>query len=99
MDRYEGSMNFLISTVMMVGVLLVDARNVFISVNHMTALWNARVVWPQCSRFLLRYVRLFVHDLVQFLLNREGVMQDLFSMMLHVVSVLPLIWFLENSSQ
>ena len=38
--------NFLISTVIMVGVLLVNARNAFNSANHVTALWNARVVWP-----------------------------------------------------
>ena len=92
-------MNFLISIVMMFGVLLVDARNIFISVNHrqrcgmleLSGLIDLISYWG--------YVRLFVHDLVQFLLNREGVTRDLFSMMLHVVSVLPLIWSLENSNQ
>ena len=69
----------LISTVMMVGVLLVDARNAFNSVNCVAALWNARIVWPQCSHFLFNtywgYARMFVHILGQFMLNREDVMQ------------------------
>ena len=31
-------------------MLLVDARN---AVNHLAALWNARILWPRCSRFCL----------------------------------------------
>ena len=34
------------------GVLLVDARNTFNSVDHVAALWNARVLWLYCSCFL-----------------------------------------------
>ena len=49
------------------GVLLVDARNAFNSVNCVAAL---RVLWPWCSRFLFNtyqeYARLFVQDSDQF---------------------------------
>ena len=57
------------------GVLLVDARNAFNSVNHVAALWNARVLWPRCSRFLFNtywgYARLFVQGSDQFLLRKR----------------------------
>jgi len=60
-------------------VLLVDAWNAFNSVNCMSALWNARILWPQCSRFLFNtyrgYVRLFVQGFDQVLLSKEGVTQ------------------------
>ena len=84
------------------GVLLVDARNAFNSVNRVAALWNARVLWPRCSRFLFSsyhgYARLLIQGSDHFLLSKEGVKQgDPLSMMLYAVAVLPLIRSLEDS--
>ena len=59
------------------GLLLVDATNAFNSVNRVAALWNARVLWRQCSRYLFNtyrgYVSLLLHDSSKSLLNKEGV--------------------------
>ena len=84
------------------GVLLVDAKNAFNSVNRVAALWNARVLWPRCSRFLFNtyrgYARLFVQGSDQVLLSKEGVTQgDPLSMMMYAVAVLPLIHSLDDS--
>ena len=49
------------------------------SVNRVTALWIARVMWPHCSRFLFityhGYASLLLHDENKGLLSREGVTQ------------------------
>ena len=75
---------------------MVDAHNTFNSVNRLAALWNARILWPRCSRFLLNtyrgYARLFVQGSNKVLLSKEGVTQgDPLSMMMYAVALLPLI--------
>ena len=84
------------------GVLFVDGRKAFNSVNRLAALWNARILWPQCYRFLFNtycgYARLFVQGSDQVLLSKEGVTQgDPLSMMMYADALLPLIRSLEGS--
>ena len=82
-------------------MLLVDAKNAFNSLNRVAALWNARVVWPRCLRFLFDiyrdYAALFLQGSSDYLLSKEGVTQGVpFSMILYAVAILPLIHSLKN---
>ena len=57
------------------GFLLMDATNAFNSVSRAAALWNARVLWPSCSRFLFNtyrgYTFLLLKTSNEMLLSRE----------------------------
>ena len=74
-------------------LVIVDAKNTFNSVNKEAALWNARVLWPRCSRFLFNtyrgYATLVLHGTSKFVLSREGVTQGgPLSMLMYAIAVL-----------
>ena len=86
------------------GFLLMDAANAFNSVNRAAALWNARVLWPSCSRFLFNtyrgYAFLLLKTSNEMLLSREGMTQgDPLSMMFYSVATLPLVRALKGDSR
>ncbi|KAF6202375.1 hypothetical protein GE061_004774 [Apolygus lucorum] len=85
------------------GLLLVDAKNAFNSVNRIKALWYARFHWPSCSRFLYNtykaHAELVLRGGVVNLHSREGVTQgDPLAMLLYALSTLPLIEDLKASN-
>ena len=85
------------------GILMVDAKNAFNSLNRCAALWNVRVLWPRCSRFLFNSYRgwsaLVVRGSDSLMFSKEGVTQgDPLSMFLYAVSTVPLISSLQDSS-
>ena len=65
----------------MYGVLMVNAKNAFNSVNSLRALGllNARVLWPRCSSFLFNiyrgYSSLWINGSLDPLFSREGITQ------------------------
>ena len=77
------------------GVLLVDASNAFNSLNRAALLWNVRVLWPRCSRFVFNtyqgWATLVLRGSQEFLYSMEGVTQgDPLSMFLYAIGTLPL---------
>jgi hypothetical protein len=85
------------------GMLLVDASNAFNSINRATALMNARVQWPRCSRYLFNTYRghsvLKVQNAIELLHSREGVTQgDPVSMLMYALAAMPLIQSLKKIS-
>lgn len=86
------------------GVLLVDAANAFNSVNRKCALYNARILWPRCSRFIFNtyrgYSPLIIRGTHEILYSKEGVTQgDPLSMLLYAIAIIPLIRSLKIASK
>ena len=84
-------------------VLLVDASNAFNSLNRVALLWNVRILWPRCSRFVFNtyqgWATLVVRSSNEHLYIMEGVTQeDPLSMFLYAVGTLLLIQSLKGSS-
>ena len=76
------------------GMLLMDASNAFNSLNRETALWNARILWPSCSRFLFKTYRgfasLFVAGADEVIYSREVTTQgDPLALFFYGVSFFP----------
>ena len=61
------------------GLLLMDASNAFQTISRAAALWNARVLWSRCARFLFNsyrgYALLIIKGTSATLLSKEGVTQ------------------------
>ena len=83
------------------GLLLMDASNAFNALNRETDQWNARILWPSCSRFLFNtyrgYAPLIVAGTIELLFSSEGTTQgDPLAMLFYGVSLMPLIESLKD---
>ncbi|KAF6209915.1 hypothetical protein GE061_015669 [Apolygus lucorum] len=84
------------------GFLMVDANNAFNTINRKLALWQVRVYWPRCARFIYNtyrgYAELVIRGEQESLLSKEGVRQgDPLSMLVYSLATVPLINELETS--
>ena len=83
------------------GMLLMDAANAFNSISRSVVIWNSRVLWFRCSRFIFNSYRgfaiLFIAASKVSLLSKEGVTQgDPLAMPAYGVGSLPLARKLKN---
>jgi hypothetical protein len=85
------------------GLLLVNDDNAFNSMKRSAGLWNARVLWTHCSKFLFNsyqgYAVLIIRGASTYILSKEGVTQgDPLGMMFYAIALLPLTRKLKNGS-
>ena len=81
------------------GVFLVDASNVFNSLNRISVLLHVSRLWPCCAHFVfstyLSWPVLVMRGMSDFILSKEGVTQgDPLSMYVYAIGTLPLIQIL-----
>uniref|UniRef100_A0A0G4ICM7 Reverse transcriptase domain-containing protein n=1 Tax=Chromera velia CCMP2878 TaxID=1169474 RepID=A0A0G4ICM7_9ALVE len=86
------------------GTLLIDAENAFNAANHITGLWNARILWPRVSTFLFNCYKgnaeLFLRGTygTSTISSRGGWMQgDPMSMAGYAITILSLVRALRSS--
>ena len=83
------------------GLLLTDAENAFNSISRPVFLWNARILWTRCSRFLFNsyrgYAVLVLRGSKDFLFSKEGCTQGSgCAMQAYAIGILPMIKKLKN---
>ncbi|CEM36215.1 unnamed protein product [Vitrella brassicaformis CCMP3155] len=84
--------------------ILVDATNAFNTMNRPAALWNVRILWPRCSRFLFNTYRghaaLYMRDQSAPLWSREGNTQGgPLASLFYSVATLPLVWEMKRPAE
>ena len=77
------------------GLLVMDASNAFNSISRAAAIWNTRIYWSRCSRYVFNsyrgYAVLFIAGSQVTLLSKEGVTQgDPLAILVYGIGILPL---------
>uniref|UniRef100_A0A1X7T952 Reverse transcriptase domain-containing protein n=1 Tax=Amphimedon queenslandica TaxID=400682 RepID=A0A1X7T952_AMPQE len=85
------------------GMLVMDAKNAFNSINRLSLLWNVCVLWPRTSRYIFNTYRgwssLILKGCNETIYSREVVIQgDPLSMFVYAIGTIPLIQKLTNTS-
>ena len=87
-------------------LLLVDASNAFHRLSRHATLWNCRVLWPRCSRYLFNSYRGYpvvifcgADRSTHVILSREGTTQGCpLAMFMYAAGVMPLVTKLKDPS-